>query len=190
MSNLLLLLACLSDIGNGHRLVCESYGTLTLSERNVNAFTTRQRSFLRALVDTAYARNRRAIFMQHAVSINNGHPTYVVYNYAAGAVKIRFKSTIGLPQLDGPEWKDLMLRASMSEGKIKLDVVETLDPNGVRYTVLPLRSASGIVEEELRRIAGEFRLTKEHWETEESKLVNRIQGLITLTEDPDFLKSH
>ncbi|KAK6981600.1 MYND-type domain-containing protein, partial [Favolaschia claudopus] len=97
-----------SDWQNGHRLVCDSYGTLTLSERNVNSFTTRQRSFLRTLVDTAYARNRRAIFMQHATSIKNEHTTFVVYDYSAGAVKIRFKSTIGLPQLDGPEWEDLM----------------------------------------------------------------------------------
>ncbi|KAK6981612.1 hypothetical protein R3P38DRAFT_3460198 [Favolaschia claudopus] len=64
----------------------------------------RGHSYLGALVDDSYARNRRAIFLQHAAGLKNNHPTctFVVYNFAAGTSKISFfKSLTGFPQLDG-----------------------------------------------------------------------------------------
>ncbi|KAK6981596.1 hypothetical protein R3P38DRAFT_3234024 [Favolaschia claudopus] len=173
-----------------HRLVCASYGRLILSERNSPPTTHRQRSFLRALVDYDYRKNKEHIFLRHAIAMHQGKQPITIYNYAKGEAQIRVKTTDTFTKLDGPEWDDLLLRARMSGGRMRIDIVETLDIMGVNYTVLPLRTDTAIVDAEFRRMVNEFQLTQDHFLAEKVELIKRIQSLASLTESPGFIEFH
>ncbi|KAK7045293.1 hypothetical protein R3P38DRAFT_2609718 [Favolaschia claudopus] len=142
----------------GHRNTCCSYGTLLIGERNNDDSSSRQRSFLRALIHHDYQKQRFTLHSRQAIFLSEfPHGTFLtLYNYMEGAVRIDIKEA---PQsfepLAGPEWKDILSRAAASGGRMGIDVAifTANGPTQSRYPVIPLRSNSGVITDKLASLA-------------------------------------
>ncbi|KAK7014344.1 hypothetical protein R3P38DRAFT_3003266 [Favolaschia claudopus] len=142
----------------GHRKTCGSYGTILLGERNTDNFTSRQRSFLRALVHHDYQKERHNIDAKRAAFFRDHPPGSIItlYDYTQGAVRVEVKKARNkLESLEGSEWNDLLSRAAASGGRMSIDLA-TIPVNGPmepRHLAIPLHSSSGVITQELTRLA-------------------------------------
>ncbi|KAK6966614.1 hypothetical protein R3P38DRAFT_3153563 [Favolaschia claudopus] len=159
----------------GHRAVCSSYGSMMLSERNSNAFTTRERSFLRALLDHDYQKHRTPIlFDQRGRGQNHGES--------------RFFNVVNR-RARGPEWNDILHRAAMVSGRIKIDVVKTQNPTGAQYLVVPLRANTSTIQEELSRVAEYIQFRVASMESQDTNLI-LFERLITVADRSSIVEFH
>ncbi|KAK6966575.1 hypothetical protein R3P38DRAFT_3245860 [Favolaschia claudopus] len=173
----------------GHRNACCSYGTLLLGERNNDDCSSRQRSFLRALIHHDYQKQRIHIHSRQAMFLSEfPHGTFLtLYNYMEGAVRISVKEA---PQsfeaLAGPEWKDILSRAAASGGRMGIDVAifTANGPTQSRYLVIPLRSDSGVITDKLASLAST--LTPSTYQARQSQAMYLVKTISHIHETNDL----
>ncbi|KAJ7658276.1 hypothetical protein DFH06DRAFT_1297625 [Mycena polygramma] len=166
----------------GHREACSSYGTLCLSEASDADLTTRDRAFIRAVMQHDYQKSK-PLTLPNELSFRHMLPDeeyLLLYNYTEGAVKITPQMLSGKStqeRLNGVEWTDLVSRAARSGGRIRLHAMVlpgVIDP---RYWAICLRTDSSRVDEALRQIASELPKDRQQWDTEE--LTTALSSLIS-----------
>ncbi|KAJ7463360.1 hypothetical protein FB451DRAFT_1370793 [Mycena latifolia] len=139
----------ISDWKAGHRHVCKKFQALRqfVWER----LTTRDRSFMRALLHDDYLELRKDVLI-HQTCFLIAHPHvkfYTTFDYTAGAVTVNIK---GVPT-DGrgtdyhePEWvarwEDQVQRASRSAGRMEVHLMLIRVGAGQHPLIMPLRANS------------------------------------------------
>ncbi|KAK6981648.1 hypothetical protein R3P38DRAFT_3234086 [Favolaschia claudopus] len=122
-----------------------------------------------------------------------GHqPIFTLYDYSDGAVKISVNSASSKPstaELAGPEWIDILHRAAMAPGRIKIDVVKTQHPTGAQYLVVPLRANTSTVQEELYRVAEYLQLRGGSVDSQDTNLI-LFERLITVADHSSIVEFH
>ncbi|KAF7296792.1 hypothetical protein MIND_00910200 [Mycena indigotica] len=154
---------------DGHREYCIFYrnGTLVLAGCAKDRFPYRERLYTRALLNNDYHKRWIAIYTLHvelmvkyptefglaSTDLPGYRPINVFFNYTRHPGSIRVFSTLpqdcvpgGIHRIlsdDGPEWEDLMARATLSGGRLQLHVLQVFDGEDIRYVAVPLRLDEG-----------------------------------------------
>ncbi|KAJ7624221.1 hypothetical protein DFH06DRAFT_1230018 [Mycena polygramma] len=185
-------------VEGGHRRACKIYGPLSLPTDNELELTTRERSFLRALIHHEYRKplSKVGIFCQTVIfmATRPDEGTLVLYDYTQGVAKINVQSlsSSGTKRaLGGPEWTDLVSRAEHSRGRMRLDVLVFSGPNGMQYHAVPLRSNNSTVHDRLQTLADPLPRDREAWEQDGTVFATSIGRLVvSLGEDEDLAEVH
>ncbi|KAJ6458792.1 hypothetical protein C8R45DRAFT_1109912 [Mycena sanguinolenta] len=125
----------------GHRKACSSYGKLSLSAKNDEESTARQRSFLRALVHHDSQKETLLSKQTSFMNTHPGEPFLTIHDYSKGRVKMWIKSVRIVDRLEdfrGIEWKSILSRALSS--KTGIHVIGMYEPQGMRRFAIPLRT--------------------------------------------------
>ncbi|KAJ7671811.1 hypothetical protein B0H17DRAFT_193895 [Mycena rosella] len=136
----------------GHRDSCARRRKLHYIEQQT--LRTRDKSFLRALMDHDYMAAKEEIFYRQ-VKFMRANPCdqfYVVFDYSGGEVSITVKSTSDNPGYSEEHWEDYTSREEESAGRMELHLLE-VGGFGAAYWMVPMRSDSSKIEEGLERIA-------------------------------------
>ncbi|KAJ7082667.1 hypothetical protein B0H15DRAFT_803117 [Mycena belliarum] len=165
----------------GHRAACSSYGTLSLTAQNDRGLTTRDRSFLRALVHHESHRLRLSILFQQTQHMRMfpGAESLVLYDYTWGPVKIkvlRARGEVLQNILNGAEWEDIVARVARSGGCVRLDVVLMRWAGVLHCWAIPLRRNSSVLYEGVQQIARKLPADVKTWDV--SSVLGRLQALI------------
>ncbi|KAJ7150650.1 hypothetical protein C8R46DRAFT_1358179 [Mycena filopes] len=120
----------------------------------------RERAFLRAVLHQDYEANMATTIYPAQARFIAEHPNesfYTMFDYSKGTPQITVESASLPPSRlssDEEEWQDLVARAGASEGRMELHVVELAEGDRPRVWVIPLRTNSSRIHDEIRRIAG------------------------------------
>ncbi|KAJ7653971.1 hypothetical protein DFH06DRAFT_1203372 [Mycena polygramma] len=184
----------------GHRKACKAYGTLTLRGDNDLDLSTRDRSFLRALIHHDYQKrlSKVDLFSQTATCLATqpGEDFLVLYDYTRGEVKINIQllsNTETERHLGCPEWMDIISRAKRSGWRMGLDVMVFDGPHGIQYHAIPLRTNKSSVHDGLQALADALPADRQTWDDVKvaTLLAPKIGDLIfALAQDADFLEVH
>ncbi|KAJ7633266.1 hypothetical protein FB45DRAFT_1058199 [Roridomyces roridus] len=162
------------DWHNEHKASCWGPHSILLNDR-LFLVLPRQRSFLRAIVHEDYMNSKLQIYTD-IVKCMRAHPNtgyFVHFNYVRGAAEIsvhpldleagdsepgsgtNIKGYLGLDDsVTGSQGQDLLARAARSEGRMVLHVICFCVGGGYeQHWIVPLRSSSGMVCEEMARFA-------------------------------------
>ncbi|KAJ7167094.1 hypothetical protein C8R46DRAFT_1351266 [Mycena filopes] len=173
----------------GHRDTCGEFGVLSLSpERDL---FTRERTYLRALVDYDYQKARSTLaytelLCRHA---NPEEPYFVVYDYrwptlrlTAHPLNIRDGLTV-FPHVEGV---DIVSRIARSSGRMRLDLVLISRGVGDETFIIPLRrNRQSRLDEAVGLLARELPRDQGTWDVDAVKA--RLDAII---EDPGLVEIH
>ncbi|KAJ7187039.1 hypothetical protein C8R46DRAFT_283267 [Mycena filopes] len=138
------------DWNDGHRAACPQMISL-----NQNEFlNTRDKSFLRALLDHEYKRHQSHI-LQWELDFMHAHPTdtpCLIFDFSKGRGKYHFGGASGLAR----EWGDDVTRAARSGGRIQLHLVWLPHPKTITQRMLPMQSSSGALAQGMKRLKEEL----------------------------------
>ncbi|KAJ7633280.1 hypothetical protein FB45DRAFT_1148962 [Roridomyces roridus] len=153
------------DWQNGHRVECNTHQQFLRSGRPPFK-TSRQRYFMRKLLDRDYRDLKLAIFtdavkcMRTSGDPSQGH--FVLFDYTRGIPEY---DVISLANSDSPsfkllkdaglEWEAAVARAAHSDELMVVHVVRVLEGDSVRHWVLPLRCNNEKIHEKLVNIASD-----------------------------------
>ncbi|KAJ7642604.1 hypothetical protein DFH06DRAFT_603600 [Mycena polygramma] len=154
----------------GHRHACKFYctdlrngnqnGGLSLRGGSNAKRTTRERSFIRALLDDDYHEFKPVILVQRAafMRVHRGEKCLTLYDYTAGPVEIKTLplNEHTMDELSGPEWDDIVSRAARSGGRMDIDVILFNTEHGPQSIVVPLHRNKSTVHDDLRALADDF----------------------------------
>ncbi|KAJ7471092.1 hypothetical protein FB451DRAFT_1368209 [Mycena latifolia] len=176
----------------GHRAACSSYGTLSLSGQNDFPLTTRERSFLRAVVHADYQKSKVAILSRQIVFMHMqpGEGFLILYDYSQGAAKITLQQLSGASAqkyLNGAEWENIVSHVARSGGHMRLDVIVIRGAGQLRYWAIPMRTNTPVVYKTLQQLASELPADREDWD--DDLLIDRLMTLVN-DDDPDVLEVH
>ncbi|KAJ6513596.1 hypothetical protein C8R47DRAFT_1313762 [Mycena vitilis] len=139
-----------ADWKDGHRESC----ALIVSLNEPEALSTRDRSFLRALIDHDYKLAQPTILLRQLDFMNAypGETPSLVFDYSQGRSTFSFAQTIDFPD----KWSDDLARARRHSGhfQLHLAVLSVLDTDMVR--LIPMRSSSGALVQSLKRLKDEL----------------------------------
>ncbi|KAJ7621314.1 hypothetical protein FB45DRAFT_928908 [Roridomyces roridus] len=149
------------DWHNGHRAACKTHD-YQLSGR-VPFATPRQRAFARAMLHRDYTHLKLKIFVQAVACMRvsrDPHAGYfVVFDYSQGGPALGVYSLVEPSDaLDwlaraGIQWDLTVARAARSEGRMTIHAVRVREAKAPRHWVVPLHSDSGVIHEELVKMA-------------------------------------
>ncbi|KAJ6612560.1 hypothetical protein B0H10DRAFT_292525 [Mycena sp. CBHHK59/15] len=161
----------------GHRQTCENFvkfrhGTLNQISTSAATLTScvvvidehlssRDRSFLRALLAADYGKNEQDI-LRHQITWMTRYPGrqfYTVFSYIGGRCTVQMT---GVDRIDSEDdtlkrhWRDFVSRETKSGGRMQLYVMEVAMGTGTRKKIIPLRSSSSAIFDGLKHIANEL----------------------------------
>ncbi|KAJ7643081.1 hypothetical protein DFH06DRAFT_601833 [Mycena polygramma] len=144
------------DWRRGHRDVCAQY--LNAHTDIHSAYNSRERAFLRALLNYDHNCNRIQVYRNSAVqwSSSPNAELVTVFDYCSSEVAISVrvltsKTAELIPQVQ--HWPDIVARAGASAGRMALGIVLLRDGNKRREWVVPLRMATSAVRDRVKAIA-------------------------------------
>ncbi|KAJ7476435.1 hypothetical protein FB451DRAFT_1460507 [Mycena latifolia] len=138
----------------GHRDYCQALTSFRLTRED--QLNKRDASFLRALVHHDYMRNRGVILRRQIVPKSRPAPNgpTVVFAYLDGHCVL---DSLNLPPEYYPPrdavFRDMAARARRSRGTMELHVVFILEGQNLSMKVIPLRTRTAAVRDELTRIS-------------------------------------
>ncbi|KAJ7513053.1 hypothetical protein B0H11DRAFT_2268030 [Mycena galericulata] len=149
----------------GHRKVCGGYGYLGLTSQIRSTLVTRERAFLRALLDHDYQAHRASICAKQVefMAARPDSPFFTSFDYIAGTVNIGVESAVdesvvmNMLVSSGAEWSDTLRRAVESNGRIQLHIMQIVEGDTTRFWVVPLRTSSSSIHCALRELASRVR---------------------------------
>ncbi|KAJ7473320.1 hypothetical protein FB451DRAFT_1248995 [Mycena latifolia] len=171
----------------GHRAVCESFGKSESDDAS-----TRDRSFMRAVVHHTYEAAKEALFRRQILHLRE-HPDtdfYCLFNFKSVPPSFGVYRVQDLP-CTNPMWVDCIDRARRSGGRMEIHLVHVPDgthddvskgTNG-RSKIFPLRSSSADIQTGLRAIAKALPSGREDDRRLEKEIKERVQALIQKTRD-------
>lgn len=118
---------------------------------------------MRALMDHDWRKSKGEIYKQ-TVECMKAHPDagcFTVFDYVSGPFTAKVYSlaeesnVLETLRKAGAEWELTVARAARSQGRITVHVMRAYEGKSGRYWVLPLRSTTGEVHEQLKRIAAD-----------------------------------
>ncbi|KAJ7140086.1 hypothetical protein C8R43DRAFT_602669 [Mycena crocata] len=137
------------DWKDGHRSACRSS-----RQDRPEHLSTKDRSFLRALVDYDY-KTRRLILMQWQLAFLQAFPDEIpciVFDYTREHLQITFQGTHSLHV----KWQDHVARARRSGGRIQLHFVRILNGKFTDVHAFPMQSSSTVWADGLERLRREL----------------------------------
>lgn len=137
---------------------CNRYDYEALCSGEIQHLTTRDRSFIRALFDDDYSNTetRQEIFRRQ-ISFLRANPSaqfYVLLLYTGDCFSIRVKQVSNNPGFSAEQWADYVLRSKNSDGRMELHVMVVESDTKPHARMIPMRSNSSRIYEEIKRIAG------------------------------------
>ncbi|KAJ7176361.1 hypothetical protein C8R43DRAFT_1102288 [Mycena crocata] len=169
----------------GHRNVCASYQLVHKSFRVTS--TSRERAFLRALLDNDYARARPGIYRLYATRWAEDPEARILtvldYRFAQVKIQVQTVRPDTLPQpgeQNAPtaHMDEMIRRAGQSGGRIAVDVMLLRDGSHALHRTLPRRGCTPEVHDALRKIATRLRETPSEDATEYER---EIKALVRLS---------
>ncbi|KAJ7692542.1 hypothetical protein B0H17DRAFT_1133021 [Mycena rosella] len=147
---------------DGHRDVCSHLRNLRLEfAAEPETLSTRDRSFLHALVHYDYERTLRRSCVDKIGFIrqNPGEQFYLLFDYTRGFERPQVRP-VGSPPDPNPsegsatQWADQIARAARSGGRLNLVVVLVADGEHISRRMVPVRSPTSALHDGLSQIAG------------------------------------
>ncbi|KAJ6462229.1 hypothetical protein C8R45DRAFT_1220653, partial [Mycena sanguinolenta] len=180
----------------GHRNACNSYGKLFLSPKNDADSSSRQRSFLRALVHHDY-KKAKPILLCKQIFFKHAYPDigfFTMFDYTEGRVKVQVKSlTIfdATEAFQGVEWKSILSRAAASGGKMGIHVVAIYEAESARRFVIPLRTSTSAVHDRIQHLSTALPELMANWTNfDRESCFAELSPMVTSTEDADAVEVH
>ncbi|KAF7300817.1 MYND-type domain-containing protein [Mycena kentingensis (nom. inval.)] len=156
----------------GHREACDSYRYLIPTDRSNPTFDYKDRKYLALLLDEEYSNNFGTISAKQVAFLANAADAdalpVTLFDYAAGPIRTEVSSVAHIadlltkptpsntkiPKVASTEWADIVARARRSQGRLALHVVVSR----ARVFVLPLSTASNLIDAEVRVLASALRV--------------------------------
>ncbi|KAJ7677698.1 hypothetical protein DFH06DRAFT_1316507 [Mycena polygramma] len=140
------------DWKDGHREACDRM--VSLRQTEPEPLSTRDRSFLRALIDHDYKLTQPTILLWELDFMNAypGRIPCVLFDYSQGRSKFNV-----IPAIDFPDkWSDDVARATRHRGRFQLHfaILPVADIDTTR--LFPMQSSSGALVESLERLKEEL----------------------------------
>ncbi|KAJ7438953.1 hypothetical protein B0H11DRAFT_2103495 [Mycena galericulata] len=145
------------DWKDGHRSTCHSIHSIVQNEPE--HFSTRDRSFLRALLDYDYKEWRLDI-LQHELEFLDAFPEdnpFILFDYRRGHMSFRILREGGpgeLGELD-LQWQDGIARAARSVGRIQSHAMVLPDGHDCVLRFFPMYSSSSALWDGLKQLKNE-----------------------------------
>ncbi|KAJ7510593.1 hypothetical protein B0H11DRAFT_1955376 [Mycena galericulata] len=170
----------------GHRAMCGNLHALRLKEPE--SLSTRDRSFMRALVRRDYLASQSGIFLDEIEFLREfpNDPYYLQFDYTGGAVKIEILPTEAVDVSPTPsnfevQWLDHVARAERSHGKMRVAVLRFVQANMARFRMISLHSGSSDVSNTLHSIA-EGIPAHADYDSIRPTLLNKVRALAPLVD--------
>ncbi|KAK6980954.1 hypothetical protein R3P38DRAFT_3116885, partial [Favolaschia claudopus] len=128
----------------GHSKICESFTALTLNESQSCQLGFRERQFLRALVQEAYDEDINFICVEQLMLMAEDQQPFILFDFTCTPQEVSVES------VHFAQWEYLAERARASRGRMRLHVIRVVEGLRKRLWVIPLRSSSNFIEEDLQ----------------------------------------
>ncbi|KAK6980968.1 hypothetical protein R3P38DRAFT_3294151, partial [Favolaschia claudopus] len=140
----------------GHFTICGSSTALTLNESQSCQLGFRERQFLRALVQEAYEEDINFICVEQLILMAGDQQPFILFDFTHIPLQISVESVkdsfvLGTVHESGAaaEWEYLAERARASKGRMRLHVIRIVEGLRKRLWVIPMRSSSDYIDEDL-----------------------------------------
>ncbi|KAJ7900788.1 hypothetical protein B0H13DRAFT_2336390 [Mycena leptocephala] len=157
----------------GHREVCKRLQSLRLTEPQ--PFTTRNKSFMRALLHHDYEQMKTEILTRQLAfrSYHPGENFVVQFTYQTGRASVQLLAFVGYELTEDlndyqMKWRDLESRVLRSNGRMELHTMECAN---ARSRLFPMRSATSEVHDGLILLARNVKATEDELRAELAALV-------------------
>ncbi|KAJ7633278.1 hypothetical protein FB45DRAFT_1148955 [Roridomyces roridus] len=151
---------------NGHRTACKLHDSLLrghFGRDSKSPTTSRQQAFMRAILHEDYLDLKLSIYTKAVRSMRlSGDPNaayFVMFDYSRGdlivdvhSLALKSEDLSCLTETQG-EWDETVARAARSGGRMTIHAMRVLEGNLERLWVVPLRSSTGMVHDELINLA-------------------------------------
>ncbi|KAJ6579221.1 hypothetical protein DFH09DRAFT_1361011 [Mycena vulgaris] len=141
------------DWAVGHRRECSQLFSARL--QNPDPLTTRERSFMRAVLHHNYMSEKHAIHMRQLAWMheNPGRAFYTLFDYSKGSVTVSIQPQSTLALLDA---RPMAARAMRSSGKMALHVMLVDEGGKPRRRIFPMHSDGSQLHDGLVAIASDI----------------------------------
>ncbi|KAJ7261207.1 hypothetical protein C8J57DRAFT_1635929 [Mycena rebaudengoi] len=148
------------DWNISHRRVCLKF----LALRKEELLSSRDMSFLSALVHSDYLASKSDIFAQKLLLLKYAlnKPFFTSFDYSRGRVSIHVNPIpTPLEATESARWKDLAARAERNAGRLDLQWVAVREGPELRARLFRMRSAHGYIQSELVALARTLSLAED-----------------------------
>ncbi|KAJ7677691.1 hypothetical protein DFH06DRAFT_558786 [Mycena polygramma] len=141
-----------ADWKDGHRESCALI--VSFSQNEPETLSTRDRSFLRALIDHDYKLAQPAILLWQLDFMNAypGETPCLVFDYSQGRSTFKFAQTIDFPD----KWSDDLARATRHSGHFQLHIAVLSVSDTDMMRLVPMQSSSGALVDSLTQLKEEL----------------------------------
>ncbi|KAJ7509236.1 hypothetical protein B0H11DRAFT_2216934 [Mycena galericulata] len=140
------------DWHRAHRKSCE--WNLSFRTNIFLTYTSREYAFLRALLHHDYASAKSDLhkLMVKEWTTKPDSVFFTLYDYTSHVVNVGI-AEVTIVNDDSGFWADIVARASLSSGRMSLDIMRVPEGRGSRDLVIPLRRSTSEVPDALKMIA-------------------------------------
>ncbi|KAJ7495426.1 hypothetical protein FB451DRAFT_1214087 [Mycena latifolia] len=172
----------------GHRAACQHF--LSFTTVLPEPLGVRDRSFMRALLHDQYQKDKRNVLFEQ-IKWTMRFPNerfYVRFDFNGRDGRVAYGFVGGNPggaagAKDRDElhahWDEHLARAAKSRGQLELHVMRVASGGGTRQRIFPLRSASSLLYDGIRKLVEEFSAREQTAEMD-AELRGRVDDLLAL----------